>query len=86
MPTLLTRAPSRATWRVIMRRVAGHGRQHAHLALALAAGPVERDGDLGDACAEPRELDQQLGLAREAALADQGVAVLGVALAQDQAR
>ena len=54
-----------------MPRVAGHRRQHAHLALALALGPVEGHGDLGDLGAQARELDQQLGLAGEAALADQ---------------
>src|SRR4051794_39405056 len=64
--------------------VAGHRRQNAHLALALAVGPVEGDRDLGDAGAEAGELDQQLRLAGEAALADQRVAVLGVALAQDR--
>src|SRR3954470_16330013 len=63
-------------------RVAADGRQDAHLALAVATRPVQGHGHLAHRAAGAHELDQDLGLAREARLADEAVAVLGIAATQ----
>ena len=54
------------------------------LLVALALRPVDHHGHLLEPRAEARQLEEQLGLAGEAGLADERVAVAGVALTQDR--